>query len=84
MTTLEYRQLGFDIFTFTNPVSRERYKTESLEASGIEFETHECEEIVEGMFRPRFTLYQLAVKRITPTLKQFLRTKAGDPRVVKS
>jgi hypothetical protein len=73
MTTQGYRQAGFDVYTFTNPASRTRYLTENLGASGIEFETHEVEEVVA-----HFTLYQLAVKRITPTLKQQLKKHLGD------
>jgi hypothetical protein len=62
----EFFEAGFDVYTFSNPASRDRYLA-GLLTSGVEFETHAFEEVGDG-----YGLYCLAVKRTSLTFKQRL------------
>lgn len=65
-TAQECWQAGVDTYTFCTPDSREEFR-QGLAKSGVEFKTCDVQEQVAG-----FTLFVLAVKRITPTVKQQL------------
>jgi hypothetical protein len=56
----------FDRYTLISPEVRQNVRAQ-FEASGVIFEMHEETEVIEGT-----TLYILAVKRLSPTLKQQL------------
>ncbi len=59
----------FDRYMLVSPEERQKLRA-SLEASGVEYETHESEE--HGTDEKFFNLYILAVRRTSPTLKQRL------------
>jgi hypothetical protein len=70
MTTL-VEQL--DRYNLVTPEARQAVRTQ-LEASRVEYEFTEYEEVVESKKTKglRTVLYVLAVKRVSPTLKQLL------------
>jgi hypothetical protein len=68
MTTQKLRQAGFDIYY---PGDLEKFRA-ILKAGGVEYEIHELNEEVAGVM-----MQGLAVKRISPTLKQRLKREAA-------
>ena len=55
-----------DRYNLVSPEARQVVRTQ-LEASGVTFEMREETEVIKGS-----VLYVLAVKRVSPTLKQLL------------
>jgi hypothetical protein len=62
-----------DRYNLVSPEARQVVRTQ-LEASGVTFEMREETEVIKGS-----VLYVLAVKRVSPTLKQLLSASTKVP-----
>jgi hypothetical protein len=69
-----------DRYNLVSPEARQVVRTQ-LEASGVTFEMREETEVVESKKTKglRTVLYVLAVKRVSPTLKQLLSASTKVP-----